>query len=81
MSDISSQIEKFYLTGCDSGFHTTIDSILYFGKKNLKTAQNEIKSHKMMWLASYYLPQIAKFKFYVTVWFDLSEDRDVGLTT
>jgi hypothetical protein len=48
MSDMSSQIERFYLTECDSGFHAAADPVLYFGEKFYflrLAARNKTKSH------------------------------------
>jgi hypothetical protein len=48
MSDISSQIERFYLMECDLGFHVAAGPVLHFGEKFYflrSAAQNKTKNH------------------------------------
>jgi hypothetical protein len=45
---MSSQIERFYLTEYDSGFHVVVGLVLHFGEKFYflrPAARNETKSH------------------------------------
>jgi hypothetical protein len=45
---MSSQIERFYLTECDSGYHVAVGPVLHFGEKFYflrLAARNKTKSH------------------------------------